>query len=101
VDTGTRTAAGFAIQPQIAEFCVESEAVALASQCPDSEVRMILRHPRLRISESGLAHFRAAGRVAPTVRTLKKVPTACITASVTRLRQASEVMDLRSCLLVT
>src|SRR5882757_2579547 len=28
VDTGTRTAAGFAIQSQIAEFCVESEAVA-------------------------------------------------------------------------
>src|SRR5215510_4163268 len=47
------------------------------------------------------AHFRAAGRVAPTVRTLKKVPTACITASVTLPRQASEVMDLRSCLLVT
>ena len=74
MDTGTRTAAGFAIQSQIAEFCVESEAVAPCSR----------------------AHFRAAGRGALTVRALKKVPTACITESVTRTRQGSEVMELSS-----
>jgi len=49
VDTGTHTAAGLAIQAQIAEFCVESEAVAPLA----------------------LPHLRADGRVAPVVRALK------------------------------
>src|SRR5262245_1279844 len=80
---------------EISEFCVESEAVALRLV---GSARGLSSRVQLVGSVSG-AHLRAAGRIAP--RAVKKVPTACTTASVALVRQASEVIDLRSCRLVT
>src|SRR5436853_7515285 len=65
VDAGTRTAAGFAIQSRIAEFCVESEAVAPCSFAG----RRAGRAGGTRIEESAhRLHHRVGDLAAPGIR---------------------------------